>query len=552
MHIKRLVLENFKSYKERSVLEFDAGHNVIVGKNGSGKSNTFFAIRFVLSQKYQTIRAEDRKSLLHEGSARSEVLSASVEIVFCNKDGRMPVDRDEVSLKRTIGMKKDEFFLNSKHATKQDVESLLESAGISRANPYNIVAQGRVTQIIKMTDEKRLRLFKELAGTSVYDERRKESMKIMKETESRTKDIQKVIDYIETRLQELTSEKEELKIYEIEDKKRRAIEYCLHRNTIRTAKKQMSQIEGGKEVDEGKTASIHQAIENLREKIHSVDKELQKTAKEKNQYTLEKTSLDKELVQAVSRHQKWALEIQNMKKNKVENETCGTQVENALRKVKKDIQEQEEKLKVILPEFTEKSKREESLQTDLSKLQARRDDLYAKQARGNQFSSKVARNKHIDGEIAKLADELKKVRVAKNSLEEDIQNLEEEGRRSEVVLRDSDEELKLCHTEIKQLDSLFKEHNSRKSSVTDKKKQFGRVVKEQERRVSEFAERCQLLKNELRRTMSAGMWNAYQNCQKVVYEHGIKGVYGTIMDLISCDEMYHTCVEVTAGNRMLF
>jgi structural maintenance of chromosome 3 (chondroitin sulfate proteoglycan 6) len=125
-------------------------------------------------------------------------MQAYVEIVFDNKDGRFPVrskynelkrltkifqiDKEEVTLRRSIGLKKDEYYLDKKHVTKHDVVNLLESAGFSRSNPYYIVQQGRVNSIALMKDTERMELLKEVAGTRVYDDRRAESEKIMQES----------------------------------------------------------------------------------------------------------------------------------------------------------------------------------------------------------------------------------------------------------------------------------------------------------------------------------------------------------------------------------
>lgn len=163
-----------------------------------------------MSDKFSHMRSEDRQLLIHEGSGKA-VMNASVELIFDNSDFRFPMEkRDEVSLKRTIGLKKDEYFWNNKHVTKQDVENLLESAGISRSNPYYIVEQGKVRKLIQMKDSERLELLKEIAGTRTYDTRRQESLKIMQETDARSEQINEVIGTIEERLAELGEEKEEL------------------------------------------------------------------------------------------------------------------------------------------------------------------------------------------------------------------------------------------------------------------------------------------------------------------------------------------------------
>ena len=120
----------------------------------------FEAIRFVLSDQYTTMGREERQRLLHEGTSMTTTLSAYVEIVFDSEslpkhksytsslvpdsDGRFPTGLPELHLRRTIGVKKDEYSLDRKSASKAEVMNLLESAGFSRSNPYYIVPQGRV------------------------------------------------------------------------------------------------------------------------------------------------------------------------------------------------------------------------------------------------------------------------------------------------------------------------------------------------------------------------------------------------------------------------
>ena len=102
------------------------------------------AIRFVLSDAYTSMSREERQLLLHEGAGVTSTMSAYVEIVFDNSDGRFPTGKDEVTIRRTIGLKKDEYSLDKRSSSKADVMNLLESAGFSKSNPYYIVPQGRV------------------------------------------------------------------------------------------------------------------------------------------------------------------------------------------------------------------------------------------------------------------------------------------------------------------------------------------------------------------------------------------------------------------------
>ena len=149
----------------------------------------------MLSDDFTNLRVEQRQALLHEGTG-PRVMNAKVEIVFDNKDGRIPIDREEVRLVRQIGAKKDQYILEGKTITRTEVQNLMESAGFSRSNPYYIVKQvrvwwlchdcvcmqGKINELATARDEVRLKLLKEVAGTRVYDERKEESQRTMDET----------------------------------------------------------------------------------------------------------------------------------------------------------------------------------------------------------------------------------------------------------------------------------------------------------------------------------------------------------------------------------
>ena len=111
MYIKSIIIEGFKSYSERTIVgAFHPGHNVVVGRNGSGKSNFFSAIEFVLSPEFSNLSSEKaRLALLHRGVG-PQPIHAYVEIIFDNSDGRFPLDSEEVTIRIFIGSKKDQFF----------------------------------------------------------------------------------------------------------------------------------------------------------------------------------------------------------------------------------------------------------------------------------------------------------------------------------------------------------------------------------------------------------------------------------------------------------
>jgi structural maintenance of chromosome 3 (chondroitin sulfate proteoglycan 6) len=228
MHIKQVIIRGFKTYKDQTALDedFSPGTNCVVGFNGAGKSNFFQAILFVLSDQYSALRAETRKALLHEGAGQA-VLTAFVEVILDNSDRRIPIESDQVSIRRLIGVKKDDWLLDGRHATKAEIFGLLEGAGFAKTSPYYIVQQGKVSELTLMTDSQRLGLLQDISGAGVYDDRRAESVKIMEDTAMRSVRIDELVGEVGKRLVALEDEQRELRECERLEGHKRTLEYVL-------------------------------------------------------------------------------------------------------------------------------------------------------------------------------------------------------------------------------------------------------------------------------------------------------------------------------------
>lgn len=232
--MQALKIHGFKSFRDAdSFTSFSPGLNVVVGRNGSGKSNFFAAIRFVLGDAYASLSREERQALLYDGSgAVSTTLSAYVEVTFDNHDGRFPANGDEVVLRRTISLTRDDFLIDRKSATRQDVTNLLESAGFSTNNPYYIVPQGRITHLTNATDAERLDLLKDVAGTRVYEQRRAQSLEILRTTDMRYNGSADLLAQLDARIDELAKEQSELEKFYARDRERRCLEYTIYQREL--------------------------------------------------------------------------------------------------------------------------------------------------------------------------------------------------------------------------------------------------------------------------------------------------------------------------------
>ncbi|XP_064952529.1 structural maintenance of chromosomes protein 3-like isoform X2 [Musa acuminata AAA Group] len=402
MHIKKVIIEGFKSYKEEvSTDPFSPKVNCVVGANGSGKTNFFHAIRFVLSDLFQNLRSEDRHALLHEGAGH-QVVSAFVEIVFDNSDNRIPVDRDEVRLRRTISLKKDEYFLDGKHVTKTEVMNLLESAGFSRSNPYYVVQQGKIASLTLMKDSERLDLLKEIGGTRVYEERRRESLKIMQETGNKRKQIDQVVQYLEERLRELDEEKEELRKYQQLDKQRRSLEYTIYDKELNGVRQKLDEIEESRKKVSEKSTRMHNSVLEAHENLKLLEKESKVLMKELQSLNKEKEDTEKKRTEALKMHTQIELDLRDLEERIAGEMRSKEEAAKQLESLRKEIQESRDELNTIRPLHQSKVAEEDEITKGIMEREKQLSILYQKQGRATQFASKAARDKWLQREIDDL------------------------------------------------------------------------------------------------------------------------------------------------------
>lgn len=149
--------------------------------------------------------------------------------------------------------------------------SLLEGAGFSKSNPYFIVQQGKVNALCTMSDLERLELLKEVAGTTVYDEKKKESEGKMEENKATMEKIQETLTFMDERLEELRSETEELSQYQALDRERKALAYTLYDKELRKARLTLDDIEQEKAEEAEKRDAIYERARETANKISNIE-----------------------------------------------------------------------------------------------------------------------------------------------------------------------------------------------------------------------------------------------------------------------------------------
>ncbi len=215
MHLKALELQGFKSFPDKTIIQFGADITAIVGPNGSGKSNISDAILWVMGeQSTKTLRGAKMEDVIFGGTQkRAPVGFAEATLILDNSDRALPYDADEVMVTRRFYRSGDsEFYINRQSARLRDIHELFMDTGLGREG-YSNVSQGRIDEILSRKSIDRREIFEEAAGISKYRHRKEETERKLANTEDNLLRIGDKIAELELQLEPLRVQSDKAKRY---------------------------------------------------------------------------------------------------------------------------------------------------------------------------------------------------------------------------------------------------------------------------------------------------------------------------------------------------
>ncbi|MBT9281495.1 MAG: chromosome segregation protein SMC [Hydrogenibacillus schlegelii] len=264
MHLKRVELYGFKSFAERTTIEFRPGIVAVVGPNGSGKSNLVDAVRWVLGeQSAQRLRGGKMDDVIFSGSeGRRPVNVAEVSLVLDNAGGELAVDYAEVAVtRRLFRTGESEYLLNGTPVRLKDIEALLVDVGLGREAAF-IIGQGEIDAVLSQRPEERRALFETVAGIAKYKARRKEAERKLEETAHNLARVEDVYEALAEGLPPLQAEAKRAEAYLALKAEAEALERAL---LVTAIEADLAARDGAREAAERARAAERAAEERLAE-----------------------------------------------------------------------------------------------------------------------------------------------------------------------------------------------------------------------------------------------------------------------------------------------
>ena len=544
--INRLVMDGFKSFAKRTELVFGDDFNCVLGPNGSGKSNILDALCFVLGKSSaKALRSEKSANLIYNGGkSKNPAKSAEVSIYFDNSRSTFPTDDKEVKITRVVKKSGQSIYkINDEMRTRQQIIELLS---IARINPdaYNIILQGDIVRFVEMPLEERRQLVEEIAGISVYEEKKLKAVGELQRVEERLKEAEIVLTERKTRLSELRKERDQaIKYKDLNDRIKKCKASLLYRK-IENRKKEKEEFDARidkhqKQIEEKQKEilGLKQSINDKKSRISDINKEIE-TKGEKDQVDLNK-EIEKLKVDAASsknRIESLKSEISKIKQRKTQLRESSDEIRFRIKK----IEEEKEDLR----------KQIANREKEIGQIEKRVDEFRKK----NKLDDVEGLEKDID-RIDKEAEEMQK---EIHKLREEQQELLRQKDRTEFQINAIDEKI----TKVLEVE---KENRTQIDELKSKKEKFKGSTIDLNKRLSKDSELAAQLENarnnflKLQEDLSKlntknisiqEKLGENSALRKILAEKNrISGIYGTVSELGKVDSKYSLALEIAAGAK---
>lgn len=548
MILKALEMQGFKSFPDKTVLEFNKGITAVVGPNGSGKSNISDAVRWVLGeQSTKTLRGSKMEDVIFSGTdVRKAKGFAEVTLRLDNTDRSLNKDSDEVSVTRRYYRSGDsEYLVNGESARLRDVNELFMDTGLGR-DGYSIVGQGKIADMVSPKASERRDMLEEAAGISHFRYRRGDAIKRLAQAEENLVRLRDILSELENRVGPLKAQSEKAQKFIVLAGERKNLEIGIWLNTIDKTGEKMRDQEHKIEIAEAshkeaqdELSKIGEMIDKAADGTRDINIKLEEIRNSASGFEEKLSDIDSQIKVAENSilHNNETIERINRDKA-AENET-EQNIDAAVSAAQECIQKAEEQIADATRQMDELSKQEETYRLSSS-----------------EFSDRAAA---LSGEISALSVRLADCRVTAETANSSIEEIrsrisaidESMGTRKDdydALLKrkaDAEAELKEIQDEIVSVKNAIDGYTLRFENRGKKADSVKLAIDEKQRELHKGQDRVRLLED-LEKNME-GYFGAVKAVMKESGRGALRGIYGPVSQLITVKDKYSAAIETALG-----
>ena len=489
MRLNKIEIKGFKSFGDKTVINFNKGVTGIVGPNGCGKSNVVDAMRWVLGeQKTSLLRSDKMENIIFNGSkSRKKLQLAEVSISFDNTKNLIPTEYSTVTVTRKYFRSGDsEYLLNDVKCRLKDITNLFLDTGIS-SNNYAIIELSMVDNILNDKDNSRLSLFEEAAGISKFRKRKKETFNKIKQTESDLDRVEDLVYEIEKNLRSLKRQaKQTEKYYSYkEEYKNISINVALKnsensRLRQEESKKKLEKLENENTKVSSALAKKNAAIESSKSSLIPYEKKLQRKQEDLNKI-LDKIRDHEEMIRIKEEKSKMLNEnISELKKSIKFDQESNKRSKFSITSIDKELKSSKKLLKKNLDKLDENKKQFLKYEEKLKNQNIKISDIKDVEEQFLEISNNIKNITNKKSQLEKLLslEKIDKNKILKNldSLDIEIKSIDKSFKIIEELFREDNKETirinKMFSDKSKDLSSSEIDYNNLKSKIESLEKEL--------------------------------------------------------------------------------
>ena len=553
MYLKRIEMQGFKSFADKTVLEFKPGITTVIGPNGSGKSNISDAIRWVLGeQSMKSLRGAKSEDIIFAGTqARKSLGFAEVSIVIDNNDNKLPIEYSEVTVTRKIYRSGETgYFINKVPCRLKDILELFMDTGIGK-DGYSIIGQGKIDEILSNKSEDRRHIFEEAAGIVKYRTRKQESEKKLEQTKLNLLRINDILAEIEANIEPLKLQSDKAKQFLDLREELKSIEVGLFIYNINTYKEKLEQlvkdediIASQKEAEDSKMEALQASKEELRQVVDDI------TAQIENMQNIGFESSNK--IEKINSE----IGISN---ERIQNNSANKQrLEAEILEVKNRIEELKEEQKQKLEKKTNLTSNKEKFEKELAEKETELAELSKKLS---------AKELEIEGKKQIVQDNIdKKYELAAEINTQDVnyENLEKRKKQLKNEIDSVISELDSTRYGKNEISKGFYDIESKRNIAVENLEKSVQAKEQNMQKLKQYEEEISKLTYTQRMKQARHQFLIETEKEKEGYNKTVKsllvacdkdsnlnkGIHGVLANLISVEKEYETAIEMCLGQSL--